>query len=92
MCELNLCLFVCFVVVVVLWKVYKHTCTEHTIKSMQFLDFLMHNVQLLIVPSKNGRFCLEAEMFLKFSESMFNEVSVYSCGQFPLWNVHVLLV
>ena len=26
-------------------------------------------------------------MFLKFSESMFNEVSVYSCRQFPLWDV-----
>ena len=31
-------------------------------------------------------------MFQTFSESMFNEVSVGSCGQFPLWDVHVLLV
>ena len=26
----------------------------------------------------------------KFSESMFNEVSVGSCGQCPLWDVRVL--
>ena len=84
-------MFVCFVVVVVLWKVYKHTCTEHTIKSMQFLEFLDAQCTTL-VPLKNGRFCLEAEMFQKFSELMFNEVSVGSCGQFLLWDVHVLLV
>ena len=64
---------------------------------MQFPNFLMHNVQqgtkvTFKFLQKNGRFCLEAEMFLKFSESMFNEVSVYSCRQFPLWDVHILLV
>lgn len=55
MCELNICLFVCFIVVV-LKKVYKHICTEHIIKSMQFPNFLMHNVQqgtkVTLVPSK----------------------------------------
>ena len=92
MCELNLCLFVCLFVLLGFFvegtQAYLYRAHNKIDAVSRFLDAQC----TILVPSKNGRFCLEAEMFQTFSESMFNEVSVGSCGQCPLWDVHVLLV
>ena len=87
------CLFVCLFVLLGFFvegtQAYLYRAHNKIDAVSRFLDAQC----TILVPSKNGRFCLGAEMFQTLnSESMFNDVSVGSCGQFPLWDVHVLLV